>query len=152
LKPQPLLDFNTGGVRGEGFKRCMGVRYKNYKWLADARKSKGSGPSYLVGNTSVPTALYKFENGQHLELPCMEVSGRRRHTTVTQDAVKLLPTNSCMSSGHSVPHIPNMHVMHVWHEQESQSATQVLPICLLCLKPASVLHVNFSLKFMHIFM
>uniref|UniRef100_A0A383WEH6 Sulfatase N-terminal domain-containing protein n=1 Tax=Tetradesmus obliquus TaxID=3088 RepID=A0A383WEH6_TETOB len=74
LKPQPLLDYNTGGVRGEGFKRCLGVRYKQYKWLADARKSKGSGPSYTAGNASVPTALYKFGDGLHLELPCMEVS------------------------------------------------------------------------------
>ncbi|KAF6261262.1 alkaline-phosphatase-like protein [Scenedesmus sp. NREL 46B-D3] len=74
LKPQPLLDYTTGGVNGEGFKRCLGVRYKQYKWLGDARKSHGSGPSYMVGNVSVPTALYKFEGGLHLELPCMEVS------------------------------------------------------------------------------
>lgn len=53
--------------------RCLGVRYKQYKWLADARKSKGSGPSYTAGNASVPTALYKFGDGLHLELPCMEV-------------------------------------------------------------------------------
>ena len=38
LKSQPLLDFDKGGVDGTGFKRCIGVRYKDYKWLGESNK------------------------------------------------------------------------------------------------------------------
>lgn len=36
VKSQRLLDFDHGGVDGRGFKRCIGVRHKGYKWLGDS--------------------------------------------------------------------------------------------------------------------
>jgi arylsulfatase A-like enzyme len=38
LKPQPLLDYDNGGVDGKGFARCIGIRYKDYKWLGESGK------------------------------------------------------------------------------------------------------------------
>lgn len=38
LKPQPLLDYDKGGVDGKGFQRCIGMRWKNYKWVGDTDK------------------------------------------------------------------------------------------------------------------
>lgn len=37
-KPQPLLDFDRGGADGQGFARCMAVRYMDYKWLGATGK------------------------------------------------------------------------------------------------------------------
>jgi hypothetical protein len=33
VKPQPLLDFEAGGVTGRGFKQYIGVRWMDYKWV-----------------------------------------------------------------------------------------------------------------------
>jgi hypothetical protein len=38
LKPQPLLSYDTGGVDGRGFARCMAVRWRNYKWIGETGK------------------------------------------------------------------------------------------------------------------
>jgi hypothetical protein len=52
IKPQPLFDYDTGGINNElysylyndtgnatiGFERCIGVRYKEYKWLGRTNK------------------------------------------------------------------------------------------------------------------
>lgn len=38
LRSQPLLDFDKGGVDGAGFKRCIGARYRDYKWLGETNK------------------------------------------------------------------------------------------------------------------
>jgi len=71
LKPQALLDYYKGGVSGLGFRRCLGVRYKQYKWVANATLTRGQGPN----NQGYPSALYKFPNpDNHIELPCHEVS------------------------------------------------------------------------------
>lgn len=86
LKPQPLLNYLDGGAGGLGFKRCMAVRYRDYKWLADP-SSTGSGikgKASKAGNTTAATkhgvrsrkvkpALYKFRDGNHIELRCQEV-------------------------------------------------------------------------------
>jgi arylsulfatase A-like enzyme len=37
-RPQPLLNYDQGGVDGQGFQRCLGVRYLNYKWLGETNK------------------------------------------------------------------------------------------------------------------
>lgn len=79
LKPQPLLDYTTGGVGGLGFKRCIGVRYKNYKWLADGSETKGRGAMYRVGGDEVPSGLYKFHETSHVELGCQEVRKSSNH-------------------------------------------------------------------------
>ncbi|KAF8072774.1 MAP1D [Scenedesmus sp. PABB004] len=57
LKPQPLLDYDTGGVDGQGFARCFGVRYKDFKWLGATGK------------------VYRLPGASHIELPCNEVGG-----------------------------------------------------------------------------
>jgi len=55
LKPQSLLDYDTGGSDGLGFKKCIGARYKDYKWLGKNDQ------------------LYLFEGGAHEEAPCSAV-------------------------------------------------------------------------------
>ncbi|WIA16297.1 hypothetical protein OEZ85_012998 [Tetradesmus obliquus] len=71
IKPQPLLDFDTGGVNNAlysyihndtanatlGFERCIGVRYKEYKWIGRTGK------------------VYRLPGDSHIELPCNEVTG-----------------------------------------------------------------------------
>ncbi|KAF6259251.1 alkaline-phosphatase-like protein [Scenedesmus sp. NREL 46B-D3] len=66
LKPQPLLDYDTGGVDGRGFARCIGIRYKDYKWIGDTGK------------------VYKFEGTSHIEQPCNEVSGPEKADVASQ--------------------------------------------------------------------
>jgi hypothetical protein len=79
--------------------RCIGVRYKRYKWLGDAHKVEGNGPTYMAGNTSITTALYKFENGLHLELPCMEVRQARQAVLAQQQRCTLLRVWTVSNSG-----------------------------------------------------
>lgn len=38
LKTQALLDYDKGGVDGKGFQHCLGLRYKNYKWLGESNR------------------------------------------------------------------------------------------------------------------
>ncbi|WIA14034.1 hypothetical protein OEZ85_002592 [Tetradesmus obliquus] len=67
VKPQQLLDYNTGGSGwpskkvfgpGPGFKSCVVVRYRNYKWLGSSSK------------------VFQFPEGkQHWEIPQNEVTG-----------------------------------------------------------------------------
>lgn len=56
LKPQPLLDYYKGGDEGTGFKRCVGARWRDYKWLGKSDQ------------------LYLFKGGSHEEAPCAAVS------------------------------------------------------------------------------
>lgn len=94
LKPQPLLDYNTGGVSGLGFQRCIGVRYKHYKWLSDASKTRGHGHSHMIGSRrAVPTALYRFQNNSHVELPCHEVG--RQPSALQAAAASAGSSQSC---------------------------------------------------------
>lgn len=46
-KRQALLSYKEGNRDGSGYEKCMGVRYKDYKWLG-----------------SSPDKLYKFTNGE----------------------------------------------------------------------------------------
>lgn len=38
VKPQELIDYYHGGVDGQGFQRCIGMRWKEYKWLGESGK------------------------------------------------------------------------------------------------------------------
>jgi hypothetical protein len=38
VRSQALLDYDKGGLDGKGFKRCLGLRYKNYKWLGESNR------------------------------------------------------------------------------------------------------------------
>lgn len=38
LKPQQLLDYYKGGVDGQGFEKCVAVRWKDYKWVGATGK------------------------------------------------------------------------------------------------------------------
>ncbi len=38
LRPQPLLDYDTGSPNGQGYERCIGVRWDNYKYVGRDRK------------------------------------------------------------------------------------------------------------------
>lgn len=38
VRSQALLDFDKGGVEGKGFQRCLGLRYKDYKWLGESNR------------------------------------------------------------------------------------------------------------------
>jgi arylsulfatase A-like enzyme len=53
-KPQPLLDYDSGGAGGLGWARCLAVRQGEYK-LARGR-------------------LYRFRDGSHVEASCNEVA------------------------------------------------------------------------------
>ncbi|WIA37621.1 hypothetical protein OEZ86_014523 [Tetradesmus obliquus] len=69
LRPQPLLDYDRGGVANSvywkllpglrhnnpGFEACIAVRHREYKWLGATGK------------------VYRFQNESHVELPCNEV-------------------------------------------------------------------------------
>jgi hypothetical protein len=55
-KPQPLLDYYKGGDDALGFKKCIGARYRDYKWLGKNDQ------------------LYLFRGGSHEEAPCAAVS------------------------------------------------------------------------------
>ncbi|KAI8466606.1 MAG: alkaline-phosphatase-like protein [Monoraphidium minutum] len=72
VKPQPLLDFDGGGILNEqyqhyykdgslqekpGYERCLAVRYKDFKWIGRTGK------------------VYRFKGDSHIELPCNEVTG-----------------------------------------------------------------------------
>lgn len=110
LKPQPLLDYTKGGVSGLGFKRCIGVRYKQYKWLADASETRGQGPAYQVASSTVPTGLYRFRNNSHVELKCHEVRPLGRDS-------------SCRSRRAASPAIP-------WNAQDESQVLTLLHVLL----------------------
>jgi hypothetical protein len=55
-KPQPMLDFEKGGDDGLGFKRCLGVRWRDYKWLGRSDQ------------------LFLFKGGSHEEADCSAVT------------------------------------------------------------------------------
>ena len=38
VRTQQLLDLDKGGVEGKGFQRCLGLRYKDYKWLGESNR------------------------------------------------------------------------------------------------------------------
>jgi hypothetical protein len=38
VRSQQLLDFERGGLDGKGFQHCLGLRYKNYKWLGESNR------------------------------------------------------------------------------------------------------------------
>lgn len=88
LKPQPLLDYRQGGNSGLGFKRCIGVRDQDYKWLADARDTQGAGRSFPLGAVGAPvtTGLYRFHNNSHVEAACNEVSRAEPHMAARLEA------------------------------------------------------------------
>lgn len=37
-KKQQLLDYDKGGLEGKGFQRCLGLRWKDYKWLGESNR------------------------------------------------------------------------------------------------------------------
>eukprot|EP00775_Hariotina_reticulata_P005460 gene5460-5694_t len=138
-KPQPLLDYTSGGVSGLGFKRCIGVRYKNYKWLGNANATKGEGPSYLSGSQQVPTALYKFNGDSHVELPCQEVSKEEPEMTSFLEAAAEAWFKDMVSSEHSferpvffmgIGGRPGVNIVADATAQRTPGRIQVLPMGL----------------------
>jgi hypothetical protein len=49
-KEQVLLDYDKGGVEGKGFQKCLGLRYKDYKWVGETgRVYRWVGPCQCTG-------------------------------------------------------------------------------------------------------
>ncbi|KAF8055990.1 rhbg [Scenedesmus sp. PABB004] len=65
LKPQPLLDYDTGGLL-RGWERCIAVHRGHYKWVGDSGK------------------LYRFEGRSHVEAPCSEAAGPEAAAVVAE--------------------------------------------------------------------
>lgn len=79
-KPQPLLDYYKGGDDGLGFKKCIGARWRDYKWLGKNDQ------------------LYLFRGGSHEEAPC---------AAVADEAVKARLSSAAKSWFESVLGSPN---------------------------------------------